>query len=108
VVSRLRSLRVQVTIALAVAAALCAYLASKSSSDELHGAYRDSAQTLLEDSTNKFENGVSPADLRRPEAIQRDLERLSAVHPELASVAVYRPGSSTPVASVGEWGRGST
>jgi diguanylate cyclase (GGDEF)-like protein len=108
VVSRLRSLRVQVTIALAVAAALCAYLASKSSSDELHGAYRDSAQTLLEDSTNKFENGVSPADLRRPEAIQRDLERLSAVHPELASVAVYRPGSSTPVASVGESARGST
>ena len=107
-VSRLRSLRVQVTIALAVAAALCAYLASKSSSDELHGAYRDSAQTLLEDSTNKFENGVSPADLRRPEAIQRDLERLSAVHPELASVAVYRPGSSTPVASVGESARGST
>jgi diguanylate cyclase (GGDEF)-like protein len=108
VVSRLRSLRVQVTIALAVAAALCAYLASKSSSDELHGAYRDSAQTLLEDSTNRFENGVSPADLRRPEAIQRDLERLSAVHPELASVAVYRPGSSTPVASVGESARGST
>jgi diguanylate cyclase (GGDEF)-like protein len=108
VVSRLRSLRVQVTIALAVAAAVCAYVASKSSSDELHGAYRDSAQTLLVDSTKRFEQGVSTGDLGRPEALQRELERMKAFHPELASVAVYRPGSSTPVASVGESARGST
>ena len=96
------------TIALAVAAALCAYVASKSSSDELHGAYRDSAQTLLEDSTKRFESGVSTADLERPETLQRELDRLWVAHPELASAAIYRPGSSTPVASVGQSARGST
>jgi diguanylate cyclase (GGDEF)-like protein len=108
VVSRLRSLRVQVTIALAVAAAVCAYVASKSSSDELRGAYRDSAQTLLEDSTKSFQNRLSTKDLRRPQALQEKLESLKTVHPELASVAIYRPGSSKPVASVGHSARGPT
>jgi diguanylate cyclase (GGDEF)-like protein len=103
----LRSLRVQVTIALTVAAALCAFIASKNSSDELHGAYRDSAETLLEDATKRFEKGLS-GDLADPEGLQRDLERLSVAHPELSSVAIYRPGSSKPVAAVGESARGST
>jgi diguanylate cyclase (GGDEF)-like protein len=104
----LRSLRVQVTIALALAAAACAYIASKSSSDELRGAYRDSAQALLKASTTTFEENLSAGAIRRPEALQRELERLTAAHPELASVAVYRPGGSTPVASVRKSAGGST
>jgi diguanylate cyclase (GGDEF)-like protein len=104
----LRSLRVQVTVALALGAAACAYIASKSSSDELRGAYRDSAQTLLQASTTTFERNLSADDIRRPEALQSELERMKRAHPELTSVAVYHPGASKPVASVGDSARGST
>jgi diguanylate cyclase (GGDEF)-like protein len=104
----LRSLRVQVTVVLALAAAACAYIASTSSSDELRGAYRDSAQTLLKASSTTFKRNVSAESLERPAALQSELERLSRAHPELASVAVYRAGASKPVASVGDSVGGST
>jgi hypothetical protein len=39
-----RSLLLQVTVAVVMAAAACAHVASKYSNDELHGAYRGSAR----------------------------------------------------------------
>lgn len=48
-IQALRSLRLQVTVAVVVAAAACVYVASANSSDELHGAYRDSAQHVLQE-----------------------------------------------------------
>jgi hypothetical protein len=51
----LRSLRLQVTVAVVVAGAACAYVASKNSNDELHGAYRDSARHVLKGVTASFE-----------------------------------------------------
>ena len=91
-----------------MAAAACAFVASKSSSDELHGAYRDSAQTLLDVSARSFEDGVTPADLDSPEELEDELQRVMNVHQELNSLSVYRAGDSSPAASVGEHGGGET
>jgi diguanylate cyclase (GGDEF)-like protein len=95
-------------VALTVAAAACAFIASKSSSDELHGAYRDSAQTILGVSAKSFQNGLTPADLDSPEALQDELTRVMNAHRELASLGVYQAGDSEPVASVGELAGGAT
>jgi diguanylate cyclase (GGDEF)-like protein len=91
-----------------VAAAACAFIASKSSSDELHGAYRDSAQTLLNVSATSFESRVTPADLDNPDALEDEMQRVMMVHQELASLSVYRAGDSTPIAHVGAHGGGET
>ena len=104
----LRSLRFQVSVALTLAAAACAFIASKSSSDELHGAYRDSAGELLNVSATSFQKGMTPADLDSPEALQNELQRVMDVHQELASLSVYQAGDSAPVASVGEHAGGRT
>jgi diguanylate cyclase (GGDEF)-like protein len=96
----LRSLRLQVTVALVVAAAACAYVANRSSSDELHGAYRDSAGTMLQAATTSFERAHEPAT--RPALLLEELRDLMAAHPELQSASVYRPGRAGPVASVGD------
>jgi diguanylate cyclase (GGDEF)-like protein len=90
-----------VSIALLVAAAACAYVASKSSSDELQGAYRDSAGTLLAAATASFEKGLGPGDLDRPAALRPALRRLLEIHPELGSLTIYARGRSTPVAYAG-------
>jgi diguanylate cyclase (GGDEF)-like protein len=95
-------------VALTVAAAACAFIASKSSSDELHGAYRDSAYTILNSSASSFLKGVTPADLENPEALQEELQRVMNVHEELASLGVYQAGDSAPVAAVGERAGGRT
>jgi len=84
-----------------LAAAACAYVASRSSSDELEGAYRDSAQTLLAAATASFEQRLGPRALERPASLSRELRRLLALHPELSSAAVYVPGGTQPVAAVG-------
>jgi diguanylate cyclase (GGDEF)-like protein len=97
----LRSLRLQVTVALVVAAAACAYIASKSSSDELHGAYRDSAGTMLQAATTSFERAYDPGSPSRGVALE-ELRALMTAHPELQSATVYLPGRDIPVASVGD------
>lgn len=98
----LRSLGLQVSVALLVAAALCAYLAGKSSSDELHGAYRDSARKQLVAAGGSFAGSVG--DPGRSRGLLRDLRAFKRLHPEVASVALYAPGESTPSASLGPAG----
>jgi diguanylate cyclase (GGDEF)-like protein len=104
----LRSLRFQVSVALTLAAAACAFIASKSSSDELHGAYRDSAQTLLKVSATSFQKRVTLEDLENPGVLEDELQHVMNVHQELASLGVYRAGDSEPIASVGEPAGGPT
>ena len=89
------------SIALLVAAAACAYVASKSSGEELDGAYRDSARTVLGGATSQFEGSLSPADLDEPSALADEVRKLVAVHPEVSSAAIYAPGEAAPVASYG-------
>ena len=98
----LRSLRLQVTVALVVAAAACAYVASKSSSDELHGAYRDSARAMLQAAATSFESGSEPVAVEDRALLRGELRRLAVGHPQLQTARVYRPGRESPAASVGD------
>ena len=50
----LRKLRVQVSLALVVAAGLCAYVANKSSGDELAGAYKETGDAVLATVSQSF------------------------------------------------------
>jgi diguanylate cyclase (GGDEF)-like protein len=94
---------VQVSIALFVAAAACAAIASKSSSDELEGAYRDSARALLTAATGTLEANLASGGGERPAELRRLVSDLTAAHPELASIRFYRAGSAAvPQASAGE------
>jgi diguanylate cyclase (GGDEF)-like protein len=97
----LRSLRLQVTVAVVVAAAACAYVASKNSNDELHGAYRDSARHVLQNATASFERDYEYDTGEGVTALQRELNRLIADHPELQSANLYRPGRETPAQAGG-------
>jgi diguanylate cyclase (GGDEF)-like protein len=97
----LRSLRLQVTVAVVVAAAACAYVASKNSNDELQGAYRDTARHVLQDATTSFERGYEYDQDQSSEDLSRALRRLLAEHPVLQSAALYRPGRERAVASAG-------
>jgi diguanylate cyclase (GGDEF)-like protein len=97
----LRSLRLQVTVAVVVAAAACAYVASKNSNDELHGAYRDSARHVLQGVTSDFERGYeydTGASILR---LRNELKRLLAAHTEVQSANLYRPGRETPAQAGG-------
>src|ERR671915_422829 len=97
----LRSLRLQVTVAVVVAAAACAYVAIKNSNDELHGAYRDSARLTLQQVTADFERGYeydSGASVLR---LRNELKRLLAAHTEVQSANLYRPGRETPAQAGG-------
>ena len=86
----LRKLRVQVSLALLVAAALCAYAASKSSGDELAGAYRETGDAVLSAVSRSFAEGFSSDEMDRPVAVRRRVRELSRLHPELSWLAVYR------------------
>jgi diguanylate cyclase (GGDEF)-like protein len=97
----LRSLRLQVTVAVVVAAAACAYVASKNSNDELHGAYRDSARQVLQGVTASFERDYEYDPGRSAAELQAELKRLVADNPEVQSATLYRPGRETPVAQQG-------
>ena len=98
----LRSLRVQVSIALTLAAAACAFVASKSSSDELSGAYRDSALTELRGVSNILDRRLQAVDPGDAGALERELREVLAVAPrDLTKLSVYLPGSSDPVARSG-------
>ncbi|MGH2745498.1 MAG: EAL domain-containing protein [Thermoleophilaceae bacterium] len=89
------------TVALVVAAAACAYIGSKSSNDELHGAYRDSARHVLQGATSGFESAYEYDIGERRDVLRDELRRLLAANPELQSATLYRPGRSSPVASAG-------
>jgi len=90
-----------VSIALLVAAAACAYVASKSSGDELDGAYRDSARSALGGAASRFEGTLRPADLDEPSALRGRVRELVMTHPEVTSAAIYAPGAAAPVATFG-------
>jgi diguanylate cyclase (GGDEF)-like protein len=97
----LRSLRLQVTVAVVVAAAACAYIASKNTNDQVHGAYRDSARQALQRVTSTFERDYEYGTGQGRGALQTELRRLMVDHPELLSASLYRPGQDTPVAGQG-------
>jgi diguanylate cyclase (GGDEF)-like protein len=98
----LRSLRLQVTLALVVAAAACAYVASKHSNDELQGAYRDSAREMLQGATSSFERGYDWQAPVRPRDLRNGLQALMADHPQLQSASLHRPGRESPAAATGD------
>lgn len=85
-----------------MAAAACAFVASKSSSDELHGAYRDSAADILRVATSSFERSHEKASLGSSLRMRDEVRELLADHPELASVSVYRAGGGSTPVSVGQ------
>ena len=97
------------TIALAVAAALCAFVASKSSSDELEGAYRESAKQQLTGVSNGLDQRLQGTTLDSDSAsLERQLDDAKALAPDgVSSLAVYVPGSSEPVAYAGRPPRGA-
>ena len=93
----LHSLRVQISVAMLIVAVMCVYVASEKSGNELGGAYRDSAEEMLQAATTSFETrpreaGSTPSDA---------LRELMRSHPELHSAALYGAGRDSPVASVG-------
>jgi diguanylate cyclase (GGDEF)-like protein len=97
----LRSLRFQVTVAVVVAAAACAYVATKNSNDELQGAYRDSARHVLQDATTSFERSYEYHPNQSREDLGHELRVLLADHPVLQSAALYRPGWESAAATAG-------
>ena len=97
----LRSLRLQVTVAVVVAAAACAYVASTNSNDELHGAYRDSARHVLQNATTTFEREHEYGLDRSAPTMRDELRLLLADHPSLQAATLYRPGGTVPVATAG-------
>jgi len=90
-----------VTGALAVAAAACAYVASKSSSDELHGAYRDSARDMLTAASVSFARNHDPTAVDSLPELRAEVIALKRSHDELSSIAVYRPGRGERQVAVG-------
>ena len=97
----LRSLRVQVSLAVALAAAACALTYAKTSSDELHGAYRDSAEVMLQGATAGFMGEHNAGAFGSAARLRAELRTLAAVHPELMSASIYRPGGGATVMSAG-------
>jgi diguanylate cyclase (GGDEF)-like protein len=78
-----RSLRFQVTVVMLVVAGGCLYVANRTTSNELEGAYLDSAQTALRSAAAGFRAGS---------ADPRGLRELLRDNPELESAAIHRPG----------------
>jgi len=97
----LRTLRVQVSVALVVAAAVCAVVANKSSGGELAGAYRDAGHGVLTTAGAQFSSSFNPEDLKRGRRLRRDVAALRELHPELVWAAVYAKGQGTPLARSG-------
>ena len=92
----------QVSVALTLAAAACAFVASKSSSDELHGAYRDSARDILRVASAAIERGYDPATMDSPTEVRNKLDALVAGNPELDSVSFYGVGGDSTMVSAGQ------
>ena len=94
-----RSLRVQVSLALLVAAAMCAYVAGYFSGQELASTYRANAEGVLGGAARSFKSHVKPADLDSPSEMRRRLGRIQKLDPNLSAVLVF--GDRRPDAAVG-------
>ena len=92
----IRSLRFQVSIALLVGAALCAYAAGRFSGQELAGSYRDSADSLLAGASKSFASGFDPSDLGSRSQLTARLEDLRRLDPNLDGAIVLRAGARGP------------
>jgi diguanylate cyclase (GGDEF)-like protein len=102
----LRSLRVQVSLALLVGASLCALAASRSSHDELAGAYAEGARAALRavaDEARADLEGAGPAASAAPAAAAR-VRALRRRHPLLreARLAARPPGLTGRAPRFGE------
>ena len=92
----IRSLRFQVSIALLVAAALCAYAAGKFSGQELAGSYRDGADRVLVGASRSFAGGFNPSDLGSRSRLTTRLADLRRLDPNLDGAIVLRAGARGP------------
>ncbi len=92
-----RTLRFQVSVALLVAAALCAFAAGRYSGSELAASYHDGADRLLASATKSFASGFSPAQMRSPAQLTTRLEELRRQDPNLDGAIVVRAGPNGPV-----------
>jgi len=97
-VTLLRSLRLQVSVLMLAVAAICVVIAHSRSKDELRGAYRDSAETMLQAAAKSFKS----TDRAATPTPQAALQRLAREHPQLQSASIHQRGTEPPVASVGE------
>lgn len=95
-----RSLRVQVSVAILVAAGACAVAAAQLSGAELEGAYRDGGRQQLTSTAHAAAAGVTDAELRDPDRLQRRLSALVDLGGRLHGAAVRDPSGSV-IASVG-------
>jgi diguanylate cyclase (GGDEF)-like protein len=95
------SLRFQVFVGLVAVAAVCIYIGVETSRDELSGAYRDSARSMLQGSAKGFKSAHDASAMDSPERLLDELEDLMRSYPALQSAAIYARGRDTPIASVG-------
>jgi diguanylate cyclase (GGDEF)-like protein len=93
-----RTLRFKVSVALLIAAALCAFAAGNFSGRELSASYRDGAERLLAAGAKSFASGFSPEELRSPSRLEAELAVLRRQDPNLNGAVVVRPGPDGPVA----------
>ena len=85
-----RSLRWQVSVALLVAAAVCALLAGRLSSEELSGSYRDGADRLLAAAGRHFEGDPRATGLRDRAGLEQRLRSLLEIYPNLRWAGIHR------------------
>jgi len=92
----IRSLRFQVSIALLVAAALCAFAAGRFSGQELAGSYREGADRVLAGASKSFANEFDPSDLGSRPRLTAQLEELRRLDSNLDGAIVLQAGSRGP------------
>lgn len=92
----IRSLRFQVSIALLVAAALCAFAAGRFSGQELADSYRDSADRVLVGASKSFASSFDPSDLGSQSRLRARLEDLRRLDPNLDGAIVLRARARGP------------
>ena len=89
----LRTLRVRVSVALLVAAALCALVAGKSSGGGLADSYRETGDEVMRTVAAGFSKTFRPADLGSPSVLRRQVRTLAGLHDGLRWVGVYSRSS---------------
>ncbi len=98
-----RSLRIQVSVALCVGAAVCAYVASHSSGSELAGAYREGGRELLATAGESFRQDLMVQQAGRPVNLRERTQRLRRLHPGIVGAVVWgrRDARVAPLATSG-------